>query len=99
MKKFMSIFLASVLFFVMSIEIVAEYVVVPENEFDDTSVIVTIKNEYSDVNKVYTADDFKCDLISSVEDLTPVQTDSLTESNYNLEKWKKILKLNLKEGS
>lgn len=67
--------------------------------FDDSSVIVTLKHEFSIVGKTYTVDDFSCDMISYIKDLTPVTIETIEDSKYNFDVWKKMLQLYLVEPS
>lgn len=68
-------------------------------EYDYSSVIVTFKHEYSIIGKEYTVGDFNSTLISYVKDLTPFSIEAKTTSKYNLEEWKKIVQVFLKEPS
>ena len=67
-----------------------------EDDFSDDSLIVVIKKEFSEVNKVYAPEDFGIPDVESVEDLTafPDGTDGL--EYLNTEEFRQIFKLNLK---
>ncbi len=68
-------------------------------EYDNSSVIVVMKHDYSVIDKEYTVEYFNCDNISHVKDLTPINANKLEGSKYNLDTWKKILQLYLKNPS
>lgn len=97
MKKIL-IFLLTFFVFQNSITIFAETVnIQDEPEYDNSSVIVTLKHDYSIVGKTYTVDDFDCELISSIKDLTPVT--NIEDSKYDFDVWKKIFQVFLNTPS
>lgn len=97
MKKYLAVLLVISILTSLCIPVKADDSV--EYEYDNTSVIVTLKHEYSFIDKEYTVDDFDCDLISNVKDLTPVNVDNIENSKYNFDGWKKVLQLFLENPS
>lgn len=65
-----------------------------QDEFDPNYVIVTIKNQYSEINKNWKPDDFIPLEISMVTDLRPVPTDRVAEYQSRT-KFRSILRLTL----
>lgn len=99
MKKYTAILLTISIFISLVIPSKASDTTTTEYKYDDTSVIVTLKHEYSIIDKEYTAEDFACDLIAYVQDLTPVTIENIENSKYNFDSWKKVLQLYLKYPS
>ncbi|MBR3869259.1 MAG: S8 family serine peptidase [Clostridia bacterium] len=97
MKKIISVLLSIIIIFSFSIFGKSEELT--DVEFDNSSVIVTMKHEYSIIDKVYTLEDFNCDKIAYIEDLTPISSESIETSKYDLDAWKKILQLYLIDAS
>lgn len=91
-------FLVVITVFLNSFSAIAETeVLVSEPEYDNSSVIVILKHEYSIVGKTYTVEDFNCELISSIKDLTPVT--NIEDSKYDFDVWKKIFQVFLNTPS
>ena len=94
-KKVISILLSFCLLLSCSFFASSEGISAEKIEYDNSSVIVIMKHEYSIIGKTYTVDDFNCDKISYVKDLTPIDSNRLQTSKYDLDSWKKILQLYL----
>ena len=103
MKKTISIFMSIFMIFIGTIinssaTIVNDSVTSNDSKYDTSSVIAIIKHDYSTTLNNITIEDFDSDLISYISDLTPV-TDTLDETTYNEENFRKIYQVFLKQPS
>lgn len=70
----------------------------PSADYDTSTIIVMIKKEYSEFGKEYTPEDFDSKLIKKVTVLNQINLGDDT-SGYDLNNWKLVLSLELREPS
>lgn len=70
-----------------------------DDDFDGTSVLVTMTEEVSEINKEYDTSYFDDIAISSIEDLTYMTGDVRNKKYFDESKFKQILKINLPTDS
>ncbi len=80
--------------FGMSIQATTE---LEDDEYDNTRVLVVIKHEFSEINKEYSIEDFKCDNIKNINDLTKMEGDYENNELINFDEFTQILELELIE--
>ena len=99
MKKTFILFLTLLLILTMSGFYSSVYAS-DESDYDPSCVLVTIKKEYSAQGRTYYPEEFSKELVESIKPLMYITDEMLANGHsFNLENFKDIIQLNLKEPS